>query len=161
MLSSYYLTWSRLAPTLFWFAIAVILCLTELLLHKKLPSNFKFVPAIAGVISLLISLFVFSANIVPRFNYLIAYWMGLSAASIIWVRPMFLKRTKFSDRDATEAKTMTEILPGKIGRVLYEGSLWQARCDDRTLQVPSNQTVYVLRREGNTLIVAPEILFQL
>jgi len=161
VLSSSYLTWSRVGPTLFWLAIGVILCLIELFFGKSLPKNYKLVALIAGVISLLLSMFLLRVNYVPDWNWQIAYWMSLSAVCVVWVRPMFLKSKKLMVRDATEAKTMTEILPGKTGRVLYEGTLWQARCDDRSMAISDNQTVYVLRREGNTLIVAPETLFQL
>ena len=86
--------------------------------------------------------------------------MGLSIVSVIWLRPMFLKNKKVIVRDATEAKTITEILAGKTGKVLYEGTIWQARCNDKSIDIASEQTVYVLSREGNTLIVAPENLFQ-
>lgn len=154
-----YVDWLRFSYFSFWCAIGSILGLSELIFTKKLAANLRFVPAIAGVNSILLSLFILRMNIVPSFNWQIAYWMGISAACILWIRPMFLKGKKFSDRDATEATTITEILPGKIGKVLYEGCLWQARCNDRTVEIPSNQIVYVLRREGNTLIVMPENLF--
>lgn len=161
MLSSSYLTWSRVGPTVFWFAIGIILCLTELFFAKNLPKNYKLVPLIAGIISIVLSIFLLRANNLPDFNWQIAYWMGCSTVSVIWVRPMFIKSKKVIVRDATEARTMTEILAGKTGKVLYEGAIWQASCDDRLMAIASDRTVYVLRREGNTLIVAPEQLFQL
>jgi len=55
------------------------------------------------------------------------------------------------------AETLTEIPAGKEGRVLYEGNLW-ARCDDHNLAIAPNQKVYLVRREGTTLIVLPENL---
>ena len=160
MLSSSYLTWSRFGPILFWLAIGVILCLTEFFFAKNLGKNYKLVPLTTGIISLLLSLFLLRANFVPDWNWQIAYWMGLSIVSVIWLRPMFLKNKKVIVRDATEAKTITEILAGKTGKVLYEGTIWQARCNDKSIDIASEQTVYVLSREGNTLIVAPENLFQ-
>jgi membrane protein implicated in regulation of membrane protease activity len=90
----------------------------------------------------------------------IAYWMGLSTACVIWVRPMLLKGKKFTVPDATEARTLTEILPGETGQVLYEGCIWQARTEGYQGAIASNQRVYVVRREGNILIVLPENLFQ-
>lgn len=161
MLSNYYLTWSRLAPTLFWFAIGILLCLIELFFAKNLGRNYKLVPLIAGVNSIILSIFLFKTYYVPDWNWQITYWMGLSAVSVIWLRPMFLKSKKSNIRDATEAKTITDILVGKTGKVLYEGTIWQARCNDKTIAIASDQTVYVLSREGNTLIVAPEHLFHL
>lgn len=63
--------------------------------------------------------------------------------------------------DATEAKTITEILPGQTGRVKYEGCSWKACCTNKQVAIAPNQKVYVLRREGNTLIIAPDNLFHL
>ncbi|MGA9377202.1 MAG: NfeD family protein [Phormidium sp.] len=159
MLSNYYLTWSRLAPTLFWFVLGIILGLTELFFAKNISRNYKLVPLIAGINSIILSIFLLRANYVPDWNWQIAYWMGLSAVSVIWLRPMFFKSKKSNIRDATEAKTITDILAGKTGKVLYEGTIWHARCNDKTIAIASDQTVYVLSREGNTLIVAPENLF--
>jgi membrane protein implicated in regulation of membrane protease activity len=53
-------------------------------------------------------------------------------------------------------ETLTEILPGQAGRVLYEGNSWRARCDDDKLSLAPGQKVYVVSREGTTLIVMPE-----
>lgn len=160
MLSSYNIFWSQVAPSLFWFVIGVILCLLELFLPKALATSYKFVPLLTGVISLILAFLLLRANYVPEFKFQVLYWMGLSLASVLWVRPMFLKRKKHILREATEAKTVTEILPGETGRVVYEGCLWQACCDDRSITISPNQKVYVLRREGNTLIVAPENMFR-
>lgn len=60
--------------------------------------------------------------------------------------------------DAKEAQTMTEISAGQTGRVLYEGNSWRARCEDELEVIAPNQKVYVVRREGNTLIVVPRNL---
>ncbi|MFB2882364.1 NfeD family protein [Floridanema aerugineum] len=161
VLSSYYLTWSRLAPTLFWFFLGTFLCLTELFFAKNIAKNYKLVPLIAGVNSIILAIFLFRTYYLPDWNWQIAYWMGLSAVSVIWLRPMFLKSTKSKVREATEAKTITEILAGKTGKVLYEGTIWHARCNDKTIAIASDQIVYVLGREGNTLIIAPENFYQL
>lgn len=161
MLSDSYLIWSRLAPTLFWFTIGILLCLTELFFAKNLTRNYKLVPLITGINSIILSIFLFRTYYVPDWNWQITYWMGLSAISVIWLRPMLLKTKKSNIRDATEAKTIADILPGKTGKVLYEGTIWQARCNDKTIAIASDQTVFVLEREGNTLIVAPENLFHL
>jgi membrane protein implicated in regulation of membrane protease activity len=78
---------------------------------------------------------------------------------VLWVRPLFLQPKKKIQADATEAKTLIEIKPGEVGRVLYEGSSWQARCEDKSIALAANQRVYVLRREGNMLIIVPEDFF--
>lgn len=151
---------SQLSLALFWLALSICLCLLELFLPKTFRKNFKLVPLTSGICSFLLSLFLFRANMVPPLKIQIAYWMGLSTACVIWIRPMFLKNKNSPIREATEARTISEILPGQIGEVLYEGSLWQATCDEHIEPIPANQKVYVLRREGNTLIVVPKKLFQ-
>ncbi|MCL1465613.1 NfeD family protein [Argonema galeatum] len=159
MLLSPTLIWSVIGPSVFWFLTGVILCLTELFLGKSLGTKLKLVPLIAGVSSLIVGLLLLGRNSLPLFRFQVMYWMAVSLASVIWLRPMFLKRKKFIVRDATEAKTITEILAGQTGRVIYEGCFWQACCEDRSIAIAPNQKVYVLRREGNTLIVAPESIF--
>ena len=161
MLSISYIMWERVGPALFWFALGVMLCLTELFLAKNLAKSYKFVPLIAGIIAIILSILLLKVYYLPDWNWQIGYWMIFSTVSVIWLRPMLLKNKKVIVRDATEAKTITEILAGKTGKVLYEGTIWQARCNDQSMAIASDQTVYVLRREGNTLIVAPEQLFQL
>jgi membrane protein implicated in regulation of membrane protease activity len=135
--------------------------LIELFFAKTLARNYKLVPMITGINSIILSLILLRVYYVPDWNWQITYWMVLSAVSVIWLRPMFLKSKKSNVRDATEAKTITNFLAGKSGKVLYEGTIWQARCNDKTIAIASDQIVYVLSREGNTLIVAPENLFQL
>ena len=68
------------------------------------------------------------------------------------------RRRKSQIQDAVIGETITEILPGQVGRVLYEGSSWRAKCDDHKISLPPQQTVYVVRREGTTLIVIPDYL---
>ena len=150
---------SQLSFPLFWFAFGIVLCLLELFLPKTLVTYYRFVPLFSGICSLLVAFLLFRANRVPEFKYQILYWMGLSLASVLWIRPMIRKRKKYVVREATEAKTVTEILAGETGRVLYEGCVWQAYCEDRTCAIASHQKVYVLRREGNTLVVVPDRIF--
>ena len=148
------------SPSLFWFSGGVLLCLIELFLPKSWAKQYKLVPLIMGVSSLLVALFVWRYDFLEDARLQIAYLMGLSTACVIWVRPMLLRKKKFTVLDATEAQTLTEILPGQTGQVLYEGCLWQARTEGYQGAIAPNQRVYVMRREGNTLIVLPETLFQ-
>ena len=147
-------------PSLFWLGSGVVLCLLELFLPKAFTQKFKLVPLSLGIISLIIAFSLFRMTRFIAFRWQVAYWMLLSTASIIWIRPMLLKRKKFKVPEATEARTLTEILPGETGRVLYEGSSWAARCQERQMSIPANQTVYVVGQEDNTLIVLPEHLFR-
>ena len=148
------------SPSLFWFSGGVLLCLIELFLPKSWAKQYKLVPLIMGVSSLVVALFVWRYDFLEDARLQIAYLMGLSTACVIWVRPMLLRKKKFTVLDATEAQTLTDILPGQTGQVLYEGCLWQARTEGYQGAIAPNQRVYVMRREGNTLIVLPENLFQ-
>jgi len=148
------------SPSLFWFSGGVFLCLIELFLPKSWAKQYKLVPLIMGVSSLVVALFVWRYDFLEDARLQIAYLMGLSTACVIWVRPMLLRKKKFTVLDATEAQTLTDILPGQTGQVLYEGCLWQARTEGYQGAIAPNQRVYVMRREGNTLIVLPENLFQ-
>jgi membrane protein implicated in regulation of membrane protease activity len=76
---------------------------------------------------------------------------------MVFVTRRFFTRKAVLKLDATEAETLTEILPGKTGRVLYEGNSWNARCDVGGTIAPQ-QRVYVVGRKGTTLIVVPELL---
>lgn len=148
------------SPSLFWFGGGIILCSIEFFLPKTWGKTYKLIALTMGISSLIVAVFVWRYNFLEDVRFQIAYWMGLSIASVIWVRPMVLKRKKFTVPDATEARTLTEILPGQTGQVLYEGCFWQARCEGYQDTISPNQRVYVMRREGNTLIVLPEHLFR-
>jgi membrane protein implicated in regulation of membrane protease activity len=143
----------------FWLISGVSLCLIELFVVKTLATRYRKIALTLGVTSLIVALLLWRANTIPPFNLQVIYWMLMSTACVIWIRPMLMRRKAVTIPDADEAKTITEILPGETGRVIYEGSSWQACCEDRSLAIACNQKVYVLRREGNTLIVAPESLF--
>lgn len=160
----------KISPPFLWLIVGIVLAIIEFLLPQQIRKKFKLVPLILGCSALLeafilwrgSALFMFDWRMVmyDEFEWQIFYWMGLSLAGVIWVRPTFTHReNKFSIPQTVDAKTLTEILPGQIGRVLYEGNSWQACCQDRELKIAANQKVFVLRREGNTLIVAPESFF--
>lgn len=158
------------SPPLFWLVAGVCLCLIEVFLPQLWSRKAKFIPLMMGVSALIVSLILWRAGMTlgfiwqyimyDGFNLQILYWMGLSLSLVIWIRPMFFRSKNYTVRDATEALALTEILPGKTGRVLYEGSSWQAACENYEVAILPNQKVYVLRVEGNTLIVVPEHLFR-
>lgn len=157
-------------PPWFWLATGILLCLIELFLNQFRLKKYKLIALIMGISALTVSGFLgwltltldfdWQYIMYEDFNLQIMFWMGLSLSSIIWLRPAFTQHKKFTIPQATEAKTLTEILPGETGRVLYEGSFWQARCAERSEAIAPDQKVYVLHREGNTLIVTSENLFQ-
>jgi len=98
--------------------------------------------------------------IVPSASVQIALWMVLSLLTFWALKRFIPNHTAPALREATEARTTTEILPGQSGRVIYEGNSWQARCEDHQVAIPSDQEVFVVERKGNTLIIIPLSSFQ-
>lgn len=158
-------------PPITWLIIGVILSICEFLIPQNIGQKYRFILLIMGLCAFSVSfmLWLFAERMGFSWYYVnnegydiqILYWMGLSLTSIIWIRPMFIRRKVFVLPEANEAVTITEILPGETGRVLYEGGSWKARCDGYQESISARQKVYVLRRESNTLIVAPDKLFRL
>ncbi|MBW4555763.1 MAG: NfeD family protein [Trichormus sp. ATA11-4-KO1] len=135
--------------TLIWLLAGAVLCLMELFL----PSAFvEFMMGISAFVVALLSL-VGLVNLWLQ----VTVWLLFSTVLVVLSR-RFLQppRRKSKIQDAILAETLTEIPAGQIGRVLYEGNSWRAQCDDEKLSVAPNQRVYVVRREGTTLIVMPE-----
>lgn len=133
---------------IFWILLGVVLCVMELMI----PS--AFLESALGVSAIIVGLFTMALPV--AFSWQVALWMLLSLL-------MFWALRRFSPRnqppalmDATEARTITSIPPGQSGRVMYEGNSWPACCSDREIAIATNQTVIVVGRQGNTLIVMPE-----
>lgn len=136
-----------LSPTLIWLIAGILLCLAELFLPTA------FVAFVLGVSALIVAAV---AGLIPV-SLQILLWILLSLFLVILTR-RFVRRRSAAQLDATEARTLTDILPGATGRVLYEGNSWAAECEDPTLTIAPNQKVYVVSRRGTTLIVLPETL---
>lgn len=136
-------------PTLLWLIAGVILCLMELFLPTA------FIELAMGISALLIAAL---SLVLPVFGLQVVLWMGISLALVFGVRRFLPQRKVRSVEAATEAETLTEILPGQAGRVLYEGNSWRARCSDQQIAIAPQQPVYVVGREGNTLIIVPQNL---
>lgn len=133
--------------TLVWLVAGAILCLMELVL----PTAFvAFMMGISAFGVALVSL------IVPQLSVQVFLWLGLSTTLVLLSRRLLPHKHKLKLQDAFVGETLTEIPAGKDGRVLYEGNSWRARCEDRALAIAPYQQVYVVRREGTTLIVMPE-----
>lgn len=139
--------------TYIWLIAGAVLCLMELFL----PSAFvEFMMGISAFVVALLSRFVLG-NLWLQ----VVVWLLLSTVLVVVMR-RFLQPARHKSKipDAVIAETLTEIPAGRTGRVLYEGNSWQARCDDEKLSLPADQRVYVVRREGTTLIVMPENLLR-
>ncbi|MBP0010287.1 NfeD family protein [Roseofilum sp. Belize Diploria] len=153
-------TVSPLHPAIIWVIVGVILGSSELLLPKTVPKAFKFMPLIMGICALIVAFLLWRSNVFYRIPHSlqILYWMSLSGACTLWIRPLFRQKKTSSLFETTEAITLTEIPAGEIGRVRFEGNSWAASCENRRQAIPAHTKVYVLRREGNTLIVVPNPL---
>ncbi|MEM9947369.1 MAG: NfeD family protein [Cyanobacteria bacterium P01_D01_bin.36] len=142
-----------MTPALIWVMIGATLCLMELLLPTA------FIESAFGVSAFAIALLALIAPGIG-YNIQIVLWMALSLLAFWALKRFIPNNTAPSLRQATEARTTTEILPGQAGRVIYEGNSWQARCEDHDAAIPSDQEVFVVERKGNTLIVIPLSTFQ-
>jgi membrane protein implicated in regulation of membrane protease activity len=140
----------QLSPALFWLVTGAVLCLVEV------PVPTAFTAFTMGLSAIAVSLICWIFPI--QFGLQVFLWMGLSTGGVFLTRRLLPKRKVYTLEDSKEAETLTEILPGEAGRVLYEGNSWRARCEDDKLAIPPNQKVCVVRREGTTLIVVPEHL---
>ncbi|PSO51542.1 MAG: hypothetical protein BRC34_15190 [Cyanobacteria bacterium QH_1_48_107] len=137
-----------MSPTLLWLIAGSILCLMEFIFPTA------FVAFMMGVSALLVAVV---SLILPQFTLQAVLWLLFSTLLIFLARRLFTPRRKRSPLDeATEGETLSEISPGHAGRVLYEGNSWRARCEDEEQAIAAHQKVYILRREGNTLIVVPQ-----
>ncbi|WP_449416945.1 NfeD family protein [Phormidium nigroviride] len=155
-----------ITPPILWLLIGVTFALIELLIIKTQPQKHRFYVLMMGASALIEAFILWRGSIAFQFSWVdimyedfdwqIFYWMGIAVALSIWIRPVFIIRKKFVIPEATEATTISEILAGETGMVIYEGASWKARNEDSQGTIAPRQKVYVLRREGNTLIVVPE-----
>jgi membrane protein implicated in regulation of membrane protease activity len=138
-----------ISPSLLWLLFGAALCLVEFLVPVV------DTPAILGIAAIIVALF---APLIPSPVLQVILWLLLSVLIFFLFRRLAPKRKATAIREATEAQTISEILPGQTGRVLYEGNSWRARCSDETKAIAPHQKVYVIGREGTTLIVLPDNL---
>ncbi len=138
------------SPTLLWAIAGAILCLMELFV----PTAFvEFMMGLSALLVAVISLFL------PSFSLQMVLWLVFSVLLVVASRRFLSpKRSSLELGDDTEGRTLTTIPPGETGRVLYEGNSWAARCSDETTAIAPQEKVYIVDRQGNTLIVIPQKL---
>lgn len=102
-----------------------------------------------GISAIVVGLIAFA---LPNVGLQVALWLILSVAFLILFRRFMHGQTPRVLEDSKEAQTLTEILPGQLGRVLYEGNSWQALSESDQAIAP-NQPVVVIGRRGTTLII--------
>ncbi|NES84535.1 MAG: NfeD family protein [Moorea sp. SIO2B7] len=138
-----------ISPTLLWLIAGSILCLMEFFF----PTAFvAFMMGISAFLVAVVSL------IVPQFTVQVVLWLAFSTLLIVLFRRYFTPKQKVSTMllEEHEGETLTEILPGKTGRVLYEGNSWRAKCADEHQAISAEEKVFVVRQQGTTLIVLPQ-----
>lgn len=131
-----------------WFIVGAALILLELLV--PLPTFL-----VAGALGLGAIAVALVALVIPFLPLQIALWVMISAG-LIWYSRRLIPRDSKHLNDAEGGVTLTEIPAGESGRVQFEGVSWKARCDDPKIAIAPQQKVYILRRQGTTLIVVPE-----
>ncbi|WP_299490792.1 NfeD family protein [Acaryochloris sp. IP29b_bin.137] len=129
-----------------WLALGLAFCVFEVITPTALV---ELMMGISAFIVAAISL------VVPQFYLQALIWLILSVLLIGFVRRFVPKRTARILQAEVEAETLTQIPAGQTGRVIYEGSSWQARCEDENLTIESKTKVYVVGRKGTTLFVIP------
>jgi membrane protein implicated in regulation of membrane protease activity len=137
--------------TVIWLLAGAVLCLMELFL----PSAF---------VAFMMGISAFAVGLLSQVGLgsvwlQVVVWLVLSTVLVLLSRRFLQPRRRRSKiQNAVMAETLTEIPAGQTGRVLYEGNSWRAQCDDDKLSVAPHQKVYVVRRQGTTLVVMPEHL---
>jgi membrane protein implicated in regulation of membrane protease activity len=131
-----------------WFGLGIALCVAELIFPTA------FVELMMGFSALIVALI---ALVVPSVLVQALLWLVISVG-LVWLSRRFIPKPRSHRilQESVEAKTLTAILPGEKGRVIYDGNSWQARCEDAQLEIAADERVYVVRREGTTLVVLPE-----
>lgn len=132
-----------MSPPVIWIIAGVVLCLMEALLPTA------FTELTLGISAIVVGLIAFA---LPNVGLQVALWLILSVAFLILFRRFMHGQTPRVLEDSKEAQTLTEILPGQLGRVLYEGNSWQALSESDQAIAP-NQPVVVIGRRGTTLII--------
>lgn len=130
----------------FWLVVGIALCLAELVL----PTTFiVFNLGLAAILVALVAL------VLPSANLLVALWVVFALLGVWLSRRLFVSQKRQNLGDDCEGETITNIEAGKTGRVLYEGNSWRAKCVEANMSISAAEPVYIVEKQGNTLIVMP------
>ena len=132
-----------------WTIAGLILCILEFVIPTA------FVELTMGISAIAVAIL---SPAVPSLGLQVVIWLSLSVLLNLVLKRLMPTTQPRIIEDSKEAKTLTEILPGQVGRVLYEGNSWQARCADEEAAIAVNQQVHVVGRRGTTLIVMSDHL---
>ncbi len=141
-------------PELFWFILGLVLLLLELVIPG-------FVIIFFGIGAWATALLCLVAN--PGFNLQAIVFAVTSVLSLIALRKMLQKRYFYTDSKLSEkvedeftgreAVALSDILPGKTGRVEFKGTTWKAESD---IEILEGQTVIIRKIDNVKLIVEPK-----
>ncbi len=142
-------------PEIIWFIIGLALFLLELVLPG-------FVIFFFGVGAWITALLCLVAN--PGLNLQVIVFAVTSVLSLLALRKMIQKRfflakdDGLSDRvedefTGKEAVALSDLEPGKIGKVDFKGTTWKAESEST---VNKGQTVIIKNKEDFKLIVEPK-----
>lgn len=139
--------------TLTWLVIGSLFCAVEIVVPTA------FVSVVLGISALVIAAL---SPLIPSVTVQVILWMGLAivlvgVAQRVQRSPVTGSARSRLLRSSLEAETLTEILPGQAGRARYEGNSWAVRCEDPMRAIAAGKRVHVVGRQGNTLIVVPEL----
>lgn len=108
---------------------------------------------IAGAIGLAALVTSVAALFLPV-GFQVAVFVGLAITFVIWGRKL-VPRDSPALEESRDARALEAIPAGRKGRVRYAGSNWNARCIHDTVSITADQELYVVERQGNTLLVMP------
>jgi membrane protein implicated in regulation of membrane protease activity len=110
-------------------------------------------PSLAGLgIAAIIT--AIAALTVTSFTVQLLLWGVLAVALAVVMQGMVPREAK--DLTPSKEAEVSEPIPsGGVGMVAYQGSLWNARCQISDVAIAAGETVNVMGRHGNTLIVLP------
>lgn len=82
-------------------------------------------------------------------------WAILAVIMALIMRSMVPAESAAGLEEPQEAEVRITIPRGGVGEVSYEGSFWSARCQVSDVSIAAGETVRVVGRQGNTLVVLP------
>ncbi len=132
--------------SLMWLLVGSGFCALEL------ATPIAFVSLVMGLSAFLVAP---TSSWLP-FNWQVMVWMILSLGLVRVSQSFIRPRSQARKLDADYAYTLTEILPGEMGRVNYEGQSWSAQLDDPTAHLAAKQKVRVIDRQGTLLIISQD-----
>lgn len=123
--------------------------LLTLVVSAVAPEPTIFALGIAAVITAIAALSI------PNISVQFLIWAILAVVMALILRSMVPAESASGLEDPPEAQVQIAIPRGGVGEVSYEGSYWSARCQISDIAIAAGETVRVVGRTGNTLMVLP------